>query len=261
MLVSAERNWTDRDISEHLPPQRIRHAIPNFDQSQSANTTESSGTLTGVQTVGVSIPTLGVFENVDVQTIPQTYTELVPTFYTCSPARRADVSGLVSVDLSQAPFEVPITMYFVPPVYFGPQLRPNAEHVTRLSRALFQTLQQEPVLDGFYHPGEPILEKMFRGHPADSSDWVISCFSKSEFSSRAADILKLLCRFKPRNKTWRQNVVEVALRSPSHEVRDVAIQAVESWAEPSLIGLLRSHSEKVPWLAEYARQVLKDLGG
>jgi hypothetical protein len=135
------------------------------------------------------------------------------------------------------------------------------DHIARLSTVLSHALQQEPVLDGFHHPAESILQEMFRDHPAESSKWVLGHLSERGAYSRAADVLKLLCRFKPESADWRRSIVEIALQSSSDEVRDIAIQAIESWDEPDLIPILRAHPERVPWLADYASQVLRDLEG
>ena len=264
MLSCAELNWTDRDFSPAYPWQQIRRAIiPKPARPQSANVVEPSSGASGIELewIGANTSASGVFENVDVRTIPQTYANLASTFiYAWSAAgdpALAATSGLVSVD---APFEAPITICLVPP-YFGRRVRPNAEYVARLSRALFQTLLQEPVLHGFDHPGEPILEKMFHEYPADSADWVISCLSNSETSSRAADVLRLLCRFEPNNEGWRHELVSQALKSPSIEIRDAGIHAIEWWNTPDMLHLLRSHKEPVTWLRAYARQVLADNEG
>ena len=64
---------------------------------------------------------------------------------------------------------------------------------------------------------------------------------------------------KPYRLEWRYQIVSAALGLPSLDIRDAAIQAVESWAETELIELLLSHTDSAPWLAEYAAQVVRDL--
>jgi hypothetical protein len=128
-------------------------------------------------------------------------------------------------------------------------------------RDLYLTLQQEPVLDGFNHPGQPILIKIFESYPGAASEWMLDHITKLSYPSRTADIIRLLCRFRPRTSAWRSQIVAAALRSSSVEVRDAAIQAVESWAEPELVSLLRKHSDTAQWLAEYAAQIIRDIAG
>ena len=46
------------------------------------------------------------------------------------------------------------------------------------------------------------------------------------------------------------------------EMRDAAVQAIESWREWDLIDILilRTHSEPEPWLRKYIKDVIDDLG-
>ena len=44
------------------------------------------------------------------------------------------------------------------------------------------------------------------------------------------------------------------------EMRDAAVQAIESWGERDLIDVLRTHQEPEPWLREYIQDVIDDLG-
>jgi phosphatidylethanolamine/phosphatidyl-N-methylethanolamine N-methyltransferase len=124
---------------------------------------------------------------------------------------------------------------------------------------LHQTLQQEPVLDGFDHPGLSLLIEAFEDYPDSATQWIQDQLTSPTRPSVAADILRLLCRFKPRTPSWRRDIVVAALESKSDEVRDAAIQAVETWREPELLAALRAHSDAAPWLADYATQVIRDL--
>jgi len=128
-------------------------------------------------------------------------------------------------------------------------------------RDLHRSLQQEPVLDGFNHPGQTILERLFNCYPDAASEWLFDKIKKLSNPSSTADILRLLCRFKPHTLGWRSEVVEAALESPFVEVRDAAIQAVESWAEPTLVSLLKKHRDTAPWLTQYAAQIIRDMAG
>lgn len=126
-------------------------------------------------------------------------------------------------------------------------------------RDVHQSLQQEPVLDGFDHPGLTILIDAFGNYPDAAARWMKDQLANPARASVAADILRLLCRFKPGTPVWRSEIVATALQSNADELRDAAIQAVESWAEPELVMLLEGHADAAPWLADYAAQVLEDL--
>jgi phosphatidylethanolamine/phosphatidyl-N-methylethanolamine N-methyltransferase len=128
-------------------------------------------------------------------------------------------------------------------------------------RDLYQALQQEPVLDGLDHPGVAILIEAFEDDPDVAARWMLNQLADPAGPAMVSDILRLLCRFKPQTSAWRRNVVAAALRSTSVELRDAAIQAVESWGDPELVALLSAHADVAPWLDDYATQVVKDLAG
>lgn len=124
---------------------------------------------------------------------------------------------------------------------------------------IYQSLQQEPVLDGFNHPTEPVLAKAFAIYSEETEQWVLEQIKSSSHPSRTADILRLICRFWPSTPGWRAAIVDLALKSNSIEIRDAAIQAIETWAEAELVDILTSHSEPVSWLSDYATRVIHDL--
>jgi len=126
-------------------------------------------------------------------------------------------------------------------------------------RHIHESIQQEPVLDGTNHAGQSILSEAFKRESAVADRWILALIRDPSQASFAADILRLLCRFRPRSADWRRTIVETALQSPSIEMRDAAIQAVESWADRELVCVLRGHDEPDRFLSDYAAQVLRDL--
>ena len=74
-----------------------------------------------------------------------------------------------------------------------------------------------------------------------------------------ADLLRLLSRQKPFTGDWRLRVIQIGLSSQNIELRDAAVQAAESWEDPGVIELLKSHKENCAWLADYISRVLQDL--
>jgi hypothetical protein len=50
-----------------------------------------------------------------------------------------------------------------------------------------------------------------------------------------------------------------ALLHPDVEVREAAVRAIEMWEDPAIIGYLERREEKVSWLANYIKQVIKDI--
>ena len=144
--------------------------------------------------------------------------------------------------------------------YQGPTHKQMWEYPPFCSE-LFWSLQQDPVIDGFNHAGQTILMKAFEDHPRVAARWTRDYITEPPRPSIAADILRLLGRLRPHTLEWRRAIVAVALKSESIEICDAAIQAVESWADPELVALLRSHSDPASWLADYAAHVVRDLAG
>ena len=132
----------------------------------------------------------------------------------------------------------------------------------RLDTMLSATFEVEPVEDGIAHPAEHILEDAL--HTADQRS-VLSrvgalCTNPTR-PSFAASSLRCLGRLQsPGSSVWRAGVVRAALASPAAELRDAAVQAAESWGDPHLVQVLRSHRETEPWLSRYVREVIEDLG-
>lgn len=124
-----------------------------------------------------------------------------------------------------------------------------------------RALLNEPVLDGFDHPGSAILARHIANDPELTRSLLSEILGNSSRISEAADTIRLLSRLKPFDARWRQSVVRLALLSPSLAIRDAAMQAVESWAEFELLELLKQHPESDAWLANYARQIIADHSG
>jgi hypothetical protein len=76
---------------------------------------------------------------------------------------------------------------------------------------LSSALALDPVVDGFKHAAEPILERAFAGEPEILGDWFEVLITEHPGASKTADILRLLARFKPCTSQWRQQIVRAAL--------------------------------------------------
>ena len=135
-------------------------------------------------------------------------------------------------------------------------------HQDRLDTMLSATFEVEPVEDGIAHPAEHILEDAL--HTADQRSLLSRVGALCADTTRpsfAASTLRCLGRLQsPGSSVWRAGVVRAALASPAAELRDAAVQAAESWGDPHLVQVLRSHRETEPWLSRYVREVIEDLG-
>ena len=135
-------------------------------------------------------------------------------------------------------------------------------HQDRLDTMLSAAFEVEPVEDGIAHPAEHILEDALHtaGQRSVLSRVGALCTNPTR-PSFAASSLRCLGRLQsPGSSVWRAGVVRAALASPAAELRDAAVQAAESWGDPQLVQVLRSHRETEPWLSRYLREVIEDLG-
>lgn len=116
---------------------------------------------------------------------------------------------------------------------------------------------QQPVEDGFDHPGESLLQEVVTnaGHVNAITEIVLG-HSNKHFSS---SVLHLLARLdRPATPGWRKRLVSSALASTSTELREAAVQAAEHWGDEPLVLALVRHVEPVPWLRQYIEDVLED---
>jgi hypothetical protein len=128
-------------------------------------------------------------------------------------------------------------------------------------RILNQLIGVEPVIDGYDHAAEGFLRETFKHEPDFVAQWFLSALRENVTPSLVADSLRLLGRIAPTGKEWLAQITAVALRSPSAEVRDAAMQAIESCGDPALVAVLKDHRQNEPrkWLRDYADQIIQDL--
>lgn len=142
-------------------------------------------------------------------------------------------------------------------VFLTPALWGTREEFVQAMHRLFES---EPFEDGIRHPAETrITNALNVDHRA--RDWIRVAVLENFDDSLAADLLRCLGRLKLQTVgNWGLNLAEAALLSASVNVRDGAMQALESWGSPSL-NILRAHQarEQTPWLREYLEQVINDL--
>ena len=126
---------------------------------------------------------------------------------------------------------------------------------------LSAAFEAQPVEDGVGHPAEQILERALNtGEQAAVLDVVSALCVDTARPGFSAATLRCLGRLtNPGSSAWRAALVRGALAHSDVEVREAAVQAVESWDGTDLIDLLQVHREGEPWLAEYVREVTQDL--
>ena len=138
---------------------------------------------------------------------------------------------------------------------------PPAECRDRLDAMLSAAFEAEPVEDGVAHPAEQILERALHTGEQSTALGVVAalCVQPARPALSAATLRCLGRLTPPGSAAWRSTVISDALAHSDLELRDAAVQTVESWGDPNLLDVLRAHHEAVPWLADYIREVTEDL--
>ena len=131
-----------------------------------------------------------------------------------------------------------------------PELLPEIQWLT-------STIETEPVEDGVSHPGESVIAEIVDVRGADAlADMILQIGAPS----LAAAALRLFGRVASPSAGARQRLIEHGLHSESVEIRDAVVQSVELWKDQDAVHMLEKHQEPVPWLAEYIRSVVEELG-
>ena len=132
----------------------------------------------------------------------------------------------------------------------------------RLTNRLWAAFDSEILEDGLEHPAEQIIDETvssFAGQPIHQ--WFKAIALDIEQPSFASSVLRCLGRrpsFGPIE--WRVDLVQDALRVQDVEIRDAAVQAVESWGDRALVEVIRKHTDREPWLQQYIQDVIDDIG-
>ncbi|RJO67432.1 MAG: hypothetical protein C4523_09505 [Myxococcales bacterium] len=127
--------------------------------------------------------------------------------------------------------------------------------MSELTLRLYAALNCEPMEDGYSHPAESILRaakgemvmEVRRLQPAGPSIF--------------AGAIRCLGRIPEANGPAAAGLISDALKSESAQVRDAAICAAEQWGGGNMIAVLRNHHDPEPWLDDYRKGVITDLGG
>lgn len=111
------------------------------------------------------------------------------------------------------------------------------------------------------HPAEKIIEEALQAqNELPVLEWFAAFSSDVAHPGFAASILRCLGRqTHPGAACWRVRLVRKGLTTNNVEIRDAAAQAAESWGGPDMRAALEEHSEFVPWLRDYIRDVIDDL--
>ena len=134
----------------------------------------------------------------------------------------------------------------------------------RFLRDLLDALEAEPIEDGYSHPAEYLIDSALRRSKANVPQWIQTWFNENvqAHPSISSAILRLVGRLEcSLVDPWGYSLASQGLLHSDIEVREAAIRAFEMWGGSVALDALRAYAglEKVPWLASYIEQVIKDL--
>ncbi len=111
------------------------------------------------------------------------------------------------------------------------------------------------------HPAEEFIEQALKSsEDVRVLDWLMEFSLDVAHPNFAASVLSCLGRkVDPGTESWRTNLVSGALDMNDAEIRDAAVQAAEFWGGKGIRNVLEVHQEPLPWLREYAHDVVADL--
>ena len=133
----------------------------------------------------------------------------------------------------------------------------------RLAARLQAAFDADPFEDGINHPVEEIIARELRkSENGQALEWFKDISLDSTRPAFAASVLRCLGRLaRPGTASWRTDIVRRALTTDNVEIRDAAAQTAELWNDSDMGAVLKAHSEPVPWLRDYIRDIIDDLRG
>ena len=137
---------------------------------------------------------------------------------------------------------------------------PDTATRRQLESRLWWAFESEPLEDGMDHPAERLLAEHLARYPnASIHEWIRGWCTDTTNGTFAASVLQCIARqTRPGTAPWRAELVRGGLAAPHVEMRDAAAKAADSWGDTELLPILEGHSEPVPWLADFIRDVVTD---
>ena len=137
-----------------------------------------------------------------------------------------------------------------------------SEDHDRLMYTLRSSFDVKPIEDGMGHPAEEIITHAISYLESKRVfEWFRSFALDVEHPNFAASVLRCLGRLhSPGTVSWRVDLVRSALVVEDAEIRDAAVHAAEHWGGADIRDVLKAHEEPLPWLRDYVRDVIEDLG-
>jgi len=137
---------------------------------------------------------------------------------------------------------------------------PEGPERSQLESRLWWAFESEPLEDGMDHPADRLLaEHLNEDAETQTLEWIRDWCMDTMNATFAASVLQCVARqLRPGTASWRTELVRGGLATQQVEIRDAAAKAADAWKDSELLAILQGHTEPVPWLADFIRDVVAD---
>ena len=156
-------------------------------------------------------------------------------------------------------YKIPVDME-IPGTMTMHDFQAIARRFEKYMEEIERLIDLEPVANGYFHPIEDVLKHLFNEDTNIAAEMLGNIIANEKKGLLAAAIIKCISRIESENiKKIGTRLAGSALKQKDTEVRDAAVQALESWGNRDAVIILKQHDEKVPWLKEYIDGVIEDI--
>ena len=176
--------------------------------------------------------------------------------------------GAVSsgIDVASGTRSIPARYYYRRSRDPGPSetdFRGSSRNYPNFILDIVRMLDDVPLEDGMLHPADSIVAHQLcvdKGECISSLDRAFRGFLSSRPQISAA-ILRLVGRldYVDVGRSG-MSLARAGLGQGDVEIREAAVRALENWGGAEATRLLRNHRDAEPWISDYVKQVIADLG-
>ncbi len=131
----------------------------------------------------------------------------------------------------------------------GPSPARGSEFLEQLELAL-----DEPIEAGVSHPVEDLFRAELARSGAQVGEWLNEIRPEQELFGQALGVLSRVAT--PHERPWLLELASKGLASQAASVRYAAVKALEHWRDEKSTRLLKKHSDRERWLADYVGRVV-----
>lgn len=133
----------------------------------------------------------------------------------------------------------------------------------KLHQQFVEVAREENFEYGYTQPSERLAKQIAKDVPGVFGDVVQGILLRESADPVVMVALLNAVASLPYEMVWPfgQTLAIAAIALPAIEVKDAAIRAYETWGHPEGVGILKNIECPWPWLDDYRKQVIADLGG